>query len=287
MTDPSDLTMGDCDRGQNHPWRAPGSAPVGKPCGGRDMPPTARTSWKRGSIVEVAWSPDNNHGGGYAYRLCPAAEAQTEECFQRHHLPFADNVTTLRHISGSEVVFPHRVIAHGTTPAGSQWVRNPIPTTELGSCHPGYIPFPDPCSGCRGDLRDQNLVDRIEIPGALSSGDYTLSWRWDTELNPQVWLNCADVTIVDGPVPPSPPVPKPTPAPTPEPTPVPTPSPAPSPAPQHCNVGDSIRCPGSSTRCAGDQCCPDGSTCPSASSGFSGCGQPKREDCTQYLATLV
>lgn len=243
------------------------------------MPPTARTLWQKGTVVEVAWSLDNNHGGGYAYRLCPANEAQTETCFQRHHLEFADNVTRLRHISGSEVTIPHRIISHGTAPTRSQWVRNPIPTTELGGCHPGYTPFPDPCPGCRGDLRDQNLVDRVRLPESLPPGDYTLSWRWDTELNPQVWLNCADVTIIDGPVPPSPPAP-----PMPEPTPVPTPAPAPS---QRCHAGDSIRCPGSTAMCAGNQCCPDGSACPSASSDFSGCGLPKREDCTEATEVLV
>ena len=26
----------------------------------------------------------NNHGGGYSYRLCPAGEKLTEECFQKH-----------------------------------------------------------------------------------------------------------------------------------------------------------------------------------------------------------
>merc|ERR1719356_2101195 len=55
-----------------------------------------------------------------------------------------------------------------------------------------------------------------------------------------------------------------------------------------CKIGATVRCPGSGAFCAGDQCCPGfagsgGSTfpCPSASSGFSGCGNnTKVTDCT-------
>jgi len=32
--------------------------------------------------------------------------------------------------------------------------------------------------------------------------------------------------------------------------------------------------------CSGDQCCPDGSACPSASADFMSCPKPKLEDCT-------
>jgi hypothetical protein len=41
-----------------------------------------------------------------------------------------------------------------------------------------------------------------------------------------------------------------------------------------------VQCPASGAQCQGDQCCPDGSTCPSAHNTFSGCPQPKAEDCT-------
>merc|ERR550525_2058280 len=105
------------------------------------------------------------------------------------------------------------------------------------------------------------------LPASLEPGDYTLSWRWDTELNPQVWLNCADITIIEGPVPPSP-------------IPSPTPRPGPMPSPQHCGVGDSIKCPGSSAMCAGNQCCPDGSTCPSVTLASLAVASPRKEDCT-------
>merc|ERR1712110_698182 len=74
------------------------------------------------------------------------------------------------------------------------------------------------------------------------------------------------------PSPPSPPTP-PTPPSPPTPAP-PTPTPTPSPS-ANCNVGDSVLCPGATYYCAGNQCCQDGTTCPSASEDFNGCSKPK------------
>jgi hypothetical protein len=95
------------------PWRAPGSAPVidscgsaggrfpgtgfGKPGSGASfqnstlaklgdrgsglpaMPPQA--TWKAGSSVEVGWALMAWHGGGYTYRMAPAAGPLTEAEF--------------------------------------------------------------------------------------------------------------------------------------------------------------------------------------------------------------
>jgi len=36
----------------------------------------------------------------------------------------------------------------------------------------------------------------LKVPEGLS-GDYVVSWRWDSEQSPQVWTQCAIVTIVD------------------------------------------------------------------------------------------
>ena len=99
-----------------NPWRAPGYAPVNDACGmaggapkagpgeghffpvpwakqgdlgSRVLPRTAPgTVWMAGDVVEVGWGIRYNHGGGYQYRLCPAGEPLTEECFARHPLPF-------------------------------------------------------------------------------------------------------------------------------------------------------------------------------------------------------
>jgi hypothetical protein len=43
--------------------------------------------WEIGGTAEVSWQVENNHGGGYSYRLCAvqdgnASEWLTEECFQ-------------------------------------------------------------------------------------------------------------------------------------------------------------------------------------------------------------
>eukprot|EP00310_Coccolithus_braarudii_P014694 CAMPEP_0183341004 /NCGR_PEP_ID=MMETSP0164_2-20130417/7365_1 /TAXON_ID=221442 /ORGANISM="Coccolithus pelagicus ssp braarudi, Strain PLY182g" /LENGTH=248 /DNA_ID=CAMNT_0025511229 /DNA_START=87 /DNA_END=833 /DNA_ORIENTATION=+ len=99
-----------------NPWRAPGYAPVTDACGMAGGSPTlglghasfhtvpwakqgdlgsrmlpkgpAAATWVAGSVVEVGWGVRFNHGGGYQYRLCPASEPLTEECFQRHPLIF-------------------------------------------------------------------------------------------------------------------------------------------------------------------------------------------------------
>jgi hypothetical protein len=45
------------------------------------------------------------------------------------------------------------------------------------------------------DVFSFNLIDRVQIPADLSPGEYVLSFRWDCEQTPQIWQNCADVTI--------------------------------------------------------------------------------------------
>jgi len=46
-----------------------------------------------------------------------------------------------------------------------------------------------------GPSRDMwAIVDKVQVP--KTTGDFVLRWRWDTEQNPQIWTNCADVSIV-------------------------------------------------------------------------------------------
>lgn len=102
----------------------------------------------------------------------------------------------------------------------------------------------------------------------------------------QAW---ASGSPMPSPVPTPVPTPSPSPSPTPSPTPVPTPTPppvppAPAPTPTpggSCSVGDAVACPNSAGMCGGNQCCSDGSTCPSADNSFSGCPMAKVVDCTQ------
>lgn len=211
-----------------HPWLAPGTAPTLSPCGigcvvngdpfdhvgspqcadpdthvdGRSLPKTDRTVWQQGGTAEVAWTPDINHGGGYAYRLCPSQHVTDEACFQRpeHHLEFSDDTHTIYWTDdGTEETIPAKRTKIGTFPAGSHWTMNPIPTDE------GPAPWPSPCSlhSCAGSpgifpqyYMSLSIKDQIKVPTHLAPGDYTLSWRWDTEMTPQIWTNCADIRIV-------------------------------------------------------------------------------------------
>ena len=57
--------------------------------------------WKRGDVVEVAWTIEANHGGGYIYRIAPADGPLTEETFGVYkHVPYCalDLSTSLRFV---------------------------------------------------------------------------------------------------------------------------------------------------------------------------------------------
>lgn len=259
------------------PWRAPGFAPVFDPCGvaggvgigidpGHANPPPAgvkqglsgqdvpallgvKTEWRAGSTQEVSWGIDANHGGGYAYRLCPitAGVKSTEECFQQHHLQFVGEESWIQfgNNKANRTAIPAARVSTGTNPSGSQWTKNPIPAcggldgggqhlTKDKQCsnpqfdpplanvvnpHPTYAPTPGlygwgiggcdpegqpggfvPCSPDElafwTDRFNFNIIDQVLIPSNLPAGEYLLSFRWDSEQTPQVWAECADVTIV-------------------------------------------------------------------------------------------
>ena len=61
------------------------------------------TVWKAGGVAEVVWQIGANHGGGYAYRLCPLGEALTEACFQDHPLPFDQTKQALLFPNGTRL----------------------------------------------------------------------------------------------------------------------------------------------------------------------------------------
>jgi len=183
-----------------------------------------------------------NHGGGYAYRLCPKKEgvSLTEECFQQHHLSFVGNESWIQYgdDESNRTAIPAVRTSKGTNPVGSQWTKNPIPACAGyvgGSSSPFRIPFLFRCSqaqfepplkewitpskwaplpglygfgvGAVGPVLDQkefdwwtarfsfNIIDKVQIPADLPTGEYALSFRWDCEQTPQVWQQCADVTI--------------------------------------------------------------------------------------------
>jgi hypothetical protein len=249
------------DYTKHHPWRYPGSAPVEDPCGlaggwytegsagnGGEAPPGApqgehgssskffpklleKTIWVAGSVVEVAWGITANHGGGYQYRLCPAGNKLTEECFQQHPLPFVGDVQWIQQGHGMDVtnrteIPATRVGGNKVLPKGSSWTRNPIPACDTpisgGALHgPCVGPIFKPLfeggvgeaygfgggmcqSGLKGDacsseqFKKQNfdfgIVDKVQVPN-LPDGEYVVGFRWESEQTPQVWASCGDVTI--------------------------------------------------------------------------------------------
>eukprot|EP00729_Bicosta_minor_P000234 gene234-15956_t len=154
---------------KHNPWRAPGSAPTANACGlaggtpwgaevgeagdytnttfahhgmkGTDLKPLyTEVQWVIGQEEEVVWQIENNHGGGYSYRLCPADQELTEECFQAHPLDFNQNEQAIVFTNGSIFKIPGTFVSEGTTPAGSTWSMIPIPTDALGPrCLPGPL----------------------------------------------------------------------------------------------------------------------------------------------------
>jgi len=230
------------------PWRYPGIAPVIDSCGtaggrhpgqgqgsagasyittknakvgdaGNKLPPLETgTEWKVGTDVEVAWALKAWHGGGYAYRLCPADSTLDEECFQKTHLNYSGN-SSLRWggIGGEELSFDSEArgwqVNTGTVPEGSMWRKIPIPRTvnewnmygasfepvcdESEECRSSHFKMPaDGVCKCSGDWNDEvEIVDKVHIPADLKPGKYVLGWRWDCEESTQVWGSCSDVII--------------------------------------------------------------------------------------------
>ena len=90
------------------------------------------------------------HAGGYAFRLCPAGSALTEECFRARPLPFVPGKQALRLANGTEIAIEGSYTTEGTYPANSSWARNPLPnrvctnSTEPSSCS-DRLAFPPPC----------------------------------------------------------------------------------------------------------------------------------------------
>lgn len=250
LTDPSLITYPSVT-GTKYPWLAPGSAPVLSPCGfasgwyqehqqgggiaptgfeagfdGRDLPMLGgkMMKWPVGSAQEVSWQINANHGGGYAYRLCPKFKSLSEECFQSHHLAFVGETSWIQFgvdQSNRTEIRANRTL-QGTHPQGSQWTKVPIPSCsgpgggyDGTGCDKPQFPSPipglwgnGPFNGCAHNpmpaaeraeycavVMDFHIVDLVKIPTNLPLGDYVLSFRWDCEQTPQIWTQCADVEI--------------------------------------------------------------------------------------------
>lgn len=130
-------------------------------------------SWKAGEIVEVSWTIEANHAGGYLYRLCPANEPLTEECFQKLPLEFVGKQGFKwgggRANGGSELWFNGTYVQDGTIPVGSKWSLNPIPRFDHGAAQaPKCIETTtERCTGMSDGHNAQpnfEIVDQVLIP---------------------------------------------------------------------------------------------------------------------------
>lgn len=120
-------------------------------------------------------SVDANHGGGYAYRLCPKSENITEECFQRHHLEFVLDYQWVQKGANrtSRVAVPATRVSEGTHPPASQWTRFGMPS----------------CSGYYGGV----AAGGSDVPGRVQAlCNYTqfppaLPWLYGQGLTQCLW----------------------------------------------------------------------------------------------------
>merc|ERR1712146_232498 len=145
------------------------------------------------------------------------------ECFQSNVLTFAGTNSSIHYENSTTHYEADKKIRTRTyvAPDGSQWRTNPIPVCiSSTSQYPIHgSPTPDCPTGTMfepgfteftqgflvpGGKNRFSVMDEVNVPTKV--GKYVLSWRWDCEEADQVWTSCADIEIVDGPVPaPTPP----------------------------------------------------------------------------------
>jgi hypothetical protein len=171
-----------------------------------DFKDVLSTKWVQGSLVEVGFGINANHGGVYSYRLCRRSDNLldlTEECFQAGILPFHGSQQWYQFGANSSHRRPLTAQRWKDPSSGAQWTRLPIPSC---SNHDGQScdgPMFDPPYGIYGyggdgimDGFQVNVVDKLQLPADVLPGDYVLSFRYDVEDGGQVWLQCANVNVV-------------------------------------------------------------------------------------------
>jgi hypothetical protein len=184
-----------------------------------NYPNLTEAQWEPGATIEVGWSVSANHGGGYSYRLCKIPEggkmALTEECFQQTPLAFVGNQSWIQYGNNASdrVAISAVRTSEGTTPARSEWTKNPVPACQgasgglgraslygnntEGSCAPQFQPQVPGLFGFGiHEFPKFMIIDLVRVPEDLLPGKYVLSHRWDCEQTPQVWSTCSDVRIV-------------------------------------------------------------------------------------------
>ena len=96
-------------------------------------PRPSGTVWKRGGIGVTRWQMTARHGGGYQFRLCPAAAPLTEACFAATPLEFANVDAHMVRFNDSsrDVSIPALLVTDG--PAKG-WMRQPVPNDDEHPC---------------------------------------------------------------------------------------------------------------------------------------------------------
>jgi len=194
---------------KHNPWRAPGLAPVADACGlaggtpwlpevseagdytatkfahhgmnGSLLAPLeSGVTWTIGLEAEVTWQVENNHGGGYSYRLCPANAPLTEACFQQHQLDFVKDQQGIVFKNGTVLPIKGTFVDQGTHPEGSMWAMIPIPTDALG---PRCIAGPNDTNATQYKCEDweKHLVDGpcLPCPGTAGSDCSRCDNHWN------------------------------------------------------------------------------------------------------------
>lgn len=219
-----------CPRGNpSHDGCPSGSWGRGPDARSVKFPKVVTTEWVRGSVVEAAWGISANHGGGYSYRLCRRPKRGgnmllEEDCFRRGVLDFVGDRQWVQFGTDESTRFEFKAerTSEGTSPKGSTWTKNPIPAWncpsggflahkfdgipggDMGCTAPQFPPPRKDLFGFGHHARDPTkqpfnwgIVDKLQVPQDLPTGEYVLSWRWDAEQTPQVWTTCANVRIVE------------------------------------------------------------------------------------------
>eukprot|EP00756_Hemistasia_phaeocysticola_P029420 Hpha_TRINITY_DN16231_c0_g6::TRINITY_DN16231_c0_g6_i1::g.13212::m.13212 len=162
-----------------------------------------QATYKAGSVITVEWCVSDiaDHGGVYSYRLCTddalvskfidpshtptTAEMEAlEKCFQAGVLKCSD-------VPGQSCpVHPDCVgTGWGCETSNGTWFncgphdsgRCEARSIAVGSCN---------THGNKGSI----LRDQVKLPDHVSNHTL-LGFRWDSEDTPQLWMQCADISI--------------------------------------------------------------------------------------------
>ena len=101
----------------------------------------------------------------------------TEECFQKNHMDFVDELQWVLFVAEPEERKEVRATRTrgGTFPLNSQWTEIPVEWKDRSTVH---------------------ILDKVQVPVNLEPGEYVLSFRWDCFFSSQIWNTCANIEII-------------------------------------------------------------------------------------------